>query len=145
MNMSNFPSVSSRDLGAGGAFVGLDVEGVVVLVDVEAVGRLAGDALGGLDVVLRAVAGHVGGGDDDLAPKALSMLTFSMLILSGMVKTQRYPLTAAHIATPWPVLPLVFSTMVCAGLDETHAFALVEHVHGHAVLDRARGVHVTRT
>jgi hypothetical protein len=35
-----------------------------------------------------------------------------MLILSGMVKTQRYPFTAAQSATPMPVLPEVFSTMV---------------------------------
>src|SRR6185295_3747072 len=43
------------------------------------------------------------------------MFTFSMLILSGIVKTHLYPLTAAHIATPRPVLPEVFSTMVPPG------------------------------
>jgi hypothetical protein len=46
------------------------------------------------------------------APNALSASCFSFDILSGIVNTQRYPFTAAHIATATPVLPLVFSTIV---------------------------------
>ena len=46
------------------------------------------------------------------APKALSASCFSFDILSGMVKMQRYPFTAAATASATPVLPLVFSTMV---------------------------------
>ncbi len=40
------------------------------------------------------------------------MSCFSFDILSGMVKMQRYPFTAAATASPTPVFPLVFSTMV---------------------------------
>ena len=46
------------------------------------------------------------------APKAFSVSCFSFDILSGIVKMQRYPFTAAATARPTPVFPLVFSTMV---------------------------------
>jgi hypothetical protein len=49
------------------------------------------------------------------APNAFSSRTFSWDILSGMVKMQRYPLSAAAMASPTPVLPLVPSTMVPPG------------------------------
>ena len=49
------------------------------------------------------------------APNALRRRTFSWLILSGIVKMHRYPLSAAAIASPTPVLPLVASTMVPPG------------------------------
>ena len=49
------------------------------------------------------------------APKARSSFTFSMLILSGIVKMQRYPRIAAAIARASPVLPLVPSTTVPPG------------------------------
>src|SRR5215216_4368459 len=51
------------------------------------------------------------------APYARSIEIFSWLILSGMTKMQRYPLRAAAIASPVPVLPLVGSTIVPPGLS----------------------------
>ena len=51
------------------------------------------------------------------APYALSSRTFSCDILSGMVKMQRYPLSAAASASPTPVLPLVPSTTTPPGLS----------------------------
>jgi hypothetical protein len=51
------------------------------------------------------------------APNALSSRTFSCDILSGIVKMHRYPLSAAAIASPTPVLPLVPSTIVPPGLS----------------------------
>ena len=47
----------------------------------------------------------------------MSNRTFSCDILSGIVKMQRYPLRAAAIASPTPVLPLVASTMVPPGFN----------------------------
>jgi hypothetical protein len=44
------------------------------------------------------------------------MSIFSLLILSGIVNTQRYPFTAAVMARPKPVLPEVLSTRVAPGL-----------------------------
>ena len=49
------------------------------------------------------------------APNARSSFTFSWLILSGMVKMQRYPRVAAAIASASPVLPLVASTITPPG------------------------------
>ena len=49
------------------------------------------------------------------APKDCSSRIFSSLILSGMTKTHLYPLIAAPIANPTPVLPEVASTMVPPG------------------------------
>ena len=43
------------------------------------------------------------------APMAMSSTRRSMLIVSGMVRIRRYPLTAAVKARPMPVLPLVGS------------------------------------
>src|SRR5215208_5638546 len=51
------------------------------------------------------------------APKALSREIFSRLILSGIVKMHRYPLSAATIARPVPVLPEVGSTIVPPGFS----------------------------
>lgn len=51
------------------------------------------------------------------APNALSRRTFSWLILSGIVKMHRYPLSAAAMAMPTPVLPLVASTITPPGLS----------------------------
>ena len=51
------------------------------------------------------------------APNAFSKRTFSCDILSGIVKMQRYPLSAAAMARPTPVLPLVASTIVPPGLS----------------------------
>src|SRR5690242_14830505 len=45
------------------------------------------------------------------APSARSSRAFSCDILSGIVNTQRYPFTAAAIASPTPVFPDVASTM----------------------------------
>src|SRR3989442_4256088 len=50
------------------------------------------------------------------APSARSSRAFSCDILSGMVKTQRYPFTAAASASPTPVLPDVASTIRPPGL-----------------------------
>src|SRR2546426_5555635 len=50
------------------------------------------------------------------APSARSSRAFSCDILSGMVKTQRYPFTAAASASPTPVLPEVASTIRPPGL-----------------------------
>lgn len=76
-------------LRAGGEHVGLDVERVVVLVDVEGTWGLSRNALGGLDVVLGRVTGDVGRRDDDLGPEGLEHVDLLRDILSGMVKTQR--------------------------------------------------------
>src|SRR2546425_7697208 len=51
------------------------------------------------------------------APSARSSRAFSCDILSGMVKTQRYPFTAAASASPTPVLPDVASTIRPPGLS----------------------------
>src|SRR5437867_5527018 len=51
------------------------------------------------------------------APSARSSRAFSCDILSGMVKMQRYPFTAAAIASPTPVLPDVASTIRPPGLS----------------------------
>src|SRR5436190_7457403 len=51
------------------------------------------------------------------APSARSSRAFSCDILSGIVKMQRYPFTAAAIASPTPVLPLVASTIKPPGLS----------------------------
>ena len=51
------------------------------------------------------------------APYARRSEIFSWLILSGMTKMQRYPLSAAAIARPVPVLPEVGSTIVPPGLS----------------------------
>jgi hypothetical protein len=53
-----------------------------------------------------------------LAPKALSTLRRSMLMVSGMVSTHSYPREAAAKASAMPVLPLVASTMVLPGLEQ---------------------------
>src|SRR5690349_16806667 len=50
------------------------------------------------------------------APRARSRRAFSCDILSGIVKMQRYPFTAAAIASPTPVLPDVASTINPPGL-----------------------------
>src|SRR5947208_2757774 len=50
------------------------------------------------------------------APSARSSRAFSCDIVSGMVKTQRYPFTAAASASPTPVLPDVASTIRPPGL-----------------------------
>jgi hypothetical protein len=49
------------------------------------------------------------------APNAFRSFRRSMLMLSGMVRMQRYPLKAAMNASPMPVLPLVGSTMTPPG------------------------------
>src|SRR3990172_2386105 len=51
------------------------------------------------------------------APSARSRRDFSWDILSGMVKMQRYPFTAAAIASPTPVFPDVASTITPPGLS----------------------------
>src|SRR5467141_4131342 len=51
------------------------------------------------------------------APRARSSRAFSCDILSGMVKMQWYPFTAAAIARPTPVLPDVASTIKPPGLS----------------------------
>src|SRR6266704_1979159 len=51
------------------------------------------------------------------APRARSSRAFSCDILSGIVKMQRYPFTAAAIASPTPVLPDVASTMSPPGVS----------------------------
>ena len=43
-------------------------------------------------------------------PSALSMTLLSILIVAGMVRISLYPLAAAAIASPMPVLPEVGST-----------------------------------
>ena len=43
-------------------------------------------------------------------PNALSMTLLSILMLAGMVRMSLYPLAAAAIASPMPVLPDVGST-----------------------------------
>ena len=50
------------------------------------------------------------------APYAASSLRLSMLIVSGITITALYPLEAATIARPTPVLPLVGSIIVPPGL-----------------------------
>src|SRR5205814_8037128 len=50
------------------------------------------------------------------APSARSSRAFSCDILSGIVKMQRYPFTAAASASPTPVLPEVASTIRPPGL-----------------------------
>ena len=51
------------------------------------------------------------------APNALSKRTFSCDILSGIVKMHLYPRSAAAIARPTPVFPLVPSTIVPPGFS----------------------------
>src|SRR5215207_6534681 len=51
------------------------------------------------------------------APYARRSEIFSWLILSGITKMQRYPLIAAAIASPTPVLPEVGSTIVPPGFS----------------------------
>src|SRR6266550_5475523 len=51
------------------------------------------------------------------APRARSSRAFSCDILSGMVKMQWYPFTAAAIANPTPVLPDVASTIKPPGFS----------------------------
>ena len=51
------------------------------------------------------------------APRALSRLRLSALIVSGMVSTSLYPLEDDTNASPTPVLPLVGSMMVPPGLS----------------------------
>src|SRR5216683_1583662 len=51
------------------------------------------------------------------APSARSSRAFSCDILSGIVKMQRYPFTAAASASPTPVLPDVASTIRPPGLS----------------------------
>src|SRR5690349_6812909 len=51
------------------------------------------------------------------APRARSSRAFSCDILSGIVKMQRYPFTAAANASPTPVLPDVASTISPPGLS----------------------------
>jgi hypothetical protein len=51
------------------------------------------------------------------APYARSIEIFSWLILSGITKMQRYPLSAAAIARPTPVFPDVGSTIVPPGFS----------------------------
>ena len=45
-------------------------------------------------------------------PNALSMTLLSILMLAGMVRISLYPLAAAAIASPIPVLPDVGSTSI---------------------------------
>ncbi len=51
------------------------------------------------------------------APYASSRLRRSALMVSGRVRMVRYPLAAATLASPMPVLPLVGSMMVAPGLS----------------------------
>ena len=46
------------------------------------------------------------------APKALSIILRSILMEAGMVRVSLYPLAAATMARPMPVLPEVGSTRV---------------------------------
>ena len=52
-----------------------------------------------------------------VAPKPVKTSYFSWLIFSGMVIYNGYPLTAAAIAKPTPVLPLVASTNLFPGFS----------------------------
>src|SRR5690625_2005834 len=52
---------------------------------------------------------------DELRTKGLQNTTPLRLILSGIVRTRRYPFTAATIAKATPVLPEVGSTIVIPG------------------------------
>ena len=45
-------------------------------------------------------------------PNALSMTLLSILMLAGMVRISLYPLAAAAMASPMPVLPDVGSTSI---------------------------------
>jgi hypothetical protein len=74
------------------------------------------------------------------APKALSASIFSFDCLSVVVKTALYPLTTAAMASPMPVLPDVPSTIVPPGFSNPGPLGLLDHLDGHAVLDRVAGI-----
>ena len=130
------------DLGAGELLVGVDVVLGVVLVDVEGVLGLAGYALGGLDVVLRGVAGDVGGGDDHLGPEALEHVD---LLEAHLVGHGEDAAVALHGGPHGDAEAGVAGGVLddgAAALDLAAFLGLVEDEHGHAVLDGAGGVHV---
>ena len=63
-----------------------------------------------------------------------------MLMVSGMVRQSRYPLTAQTNASPIPVLPLVGSTIKVCCIDQALPLCLGNHVGGDAILNTAQGV-----
>ena len=68
------------------------------------------------------------------APYASSSRRRSMVMDSGMVRMMRYPLTAATMASPMPVLPLVGSTMVMPFLSLPVFLRVLDHGEGRPVL-----------
>src|SRR5205807_4263345 len=59
------------NLGAGGLEVGARVLRIEILVGLESAGYLAGEAVGDAVIALGALAGHSGGGGDDLGAVCL--------------------------------------------------------------------------
>ncbi len=78
------------------------------------------------------------------APYALSRRTFSWDILSGIVKMQRYPFSAAATAMPTPVLPLVPFDDGPAGLQIAAPLGVLDDGESDAILDRPAWVGVFR-
>jgi hypothetical protein len=120
--------------------VRLDVVGVVVLVQVEAVGRLGGDAAGHRVVALGRLGRHVGGGDDDLRPERLERV---LLLLRHLVRHGEDAPVALHRRRQRHAHPGVAGGVLDDGgplAQQAGALRLLDDVERHAVLDGAAGV-----
>ena len=139
---SNLPAGLLPDLRRGGQVVGLDVVGVVVLVHVEAVGRLGGDALGHRVVALRRVGRDVGRGHHHLGAEGLERV---LLLLRHLVRHGEDAAVPLHGGRDGQRHPGVAAGVLHDGAalaEQPGLLGLLEDVDRHAVLDGAARIHV---
>ena len=130
------------DLRGGELLVRLDVVGVVVLVQVEAVGRLGGDAPGHRVVALRRLGRHVGGRHDHLGAEGLERV---LLLLRHLVRHREdaaVALDGRGQRHPHPGVAAGVLDDGAARLEQPGPLRLLDDVERHAVLDGAARVQV---
>ncbi len=129
------------ELRAGEAVVRLDVVGVVVLVQVEAVGRLGGQPLGHRVVAVGRVGRDVGGGDHHLRAEGLERV---LLLLRHLVRHGEDAAVALHRRGHGHRHPGVAAGVLDDGAarpQQPGPLGLLEDVERHPVLDGAGRVH----
>ena len=128
------------DLRAGGQVMGFRIVHVVVLIGIEAGGGLGRDALGDLHVALGMVVRQIGAGDDDLRAVRLEHVD---LLLAHLVRHRAYAAVSAHRRSHRETEAGVARRALDerrAGSEQARLLRPADHVPGHPVLDRARGV-----
>ena len=128
------------NLGTGGQVVGLGVVHVVVLVGVEAARCFRCDALGDLHVAFWVIVRQVGTGDDDLGAVRLEHVD---LLLAHLVRHRADAPVPAHRCRHREPEAGVARSALHQRRSRPEQVCLLcpaNHVPGHSVLDRSRGV-----